>query len=137
MNTDPILAMTSCIIWTGARTAPDGYGQLTIRGKSWTAHRRAYFNKYGPIPDGLLVCHRCNNKLCVNVDHLYLGTNQQNIQDAARDGLLRNQNTNKTECSKCGGPYSVNAHGRYCKECKKVSNRKTAAKRRSAAKEAT
>ena len=129
MNTDSILPMTPCVVWTGARTEKGaGYGLRTVGGKRWVAHRYAYFQKHGLIPDGLLVCHRCNNKPCVNTDHLYLATNQQNILDAFRDGLIVTNNNKKKVCSKCGGPYSLNALGkRICKPCRNASTRKSKA----------
>ena len=78
--------MTDCIPakWITSR----GYGSAYHNGKTVRAHRLAWEKANGPIPDGLLVCHRCNNKGCVNPDHLYLGTIQVNNRDAKDDGLL-------------------------------------------------
>ena len=66
-----------------------GYGEVILDGKSMTAHRAVWLLTKGPIPEGMLVCHRCNNKLCINPDHLYLGTIAQNTIDAGKDGLLK------------------------------------------------
>lgn len=130
--------MTDCIIFTGCRSmsrGKPGYGHVYANGKKWVAHRYEWFKNHGEIPKGLFVCHRCNNKGCINVDHLYLATNQQNILDAARDGLIRNQNTGKTQCLKCGGEYVryKTQPRRYCPNCKKASNRKTKRLRKLAA----
>lgn len=55
--------------------------------KTVSAHRFSWELHFGPVPAGLIVCHRCNNKLCVRPDHLYLATQKINIGDAIRDGL--------------------------------------------------
>ena len=52
------------------------------------AHRASYMVHRGAIPDGLIVCHRCDVKLCVNPDHLFLGTYMDNTQDAMSKGLI-------------------------------------------------
>lgn len=56
--------------------------------KTVSGHRFAWELFIGPIPEGMQVCHKCNNKHCVNPEHLYLGTAKQNINDAIRDGLI-------------------------------------------------
>jgi hypothetical protein len=126
--------MSPCIIYPRYRlNGGTGYGQLTAKGVRWLAHRYHYVRANGPIPEGMFVCHRCNNKGCINPEHLYAATHQQNIIDASRDGLLRNQNTGKTCCSNCAGAYSFDARGhRFCKECKKASNRITKKRRKAA-----
>ena len=63
-----------------------GYGH-TNKGY---AHRLAYERYVGPIPKGLLVCHKCDTIICINPDHLFLGTQKDNMADAARKGRLRN-----------------------------------------------
>jgi len=59
---------------------------LAINGSPVRAHRAAYELAHGPIKDGMLVCHRCDNPKCVNVDHLFLGTNDDNMKDCKRKG---------------------------------------------------
>lgn len=77
-----------CLEWRGARVG-DGYGQLRWDGKRVLAHRLAWQNKNGQIPDGLNVLHRCDNPPCVNPAHLFLGTHQENMRD--RDAKGRNK----------------------------------------------
>ena len=76
-----------CWVWTAART-PKGYGCFRFGNRGGArAHRVSYELFVGPIPEGLQVNHHCDNPSCVNPDHLYVGTQKQNRQDA----VLRNR----------------------------------------------
>jgi hypothetical protein len=78
-----------CWNWKGP-VASHGYGRFT-RGKQWeeTSHRIAYALSHGPIPKGLVVRHRCDNRLCCNPAHLELGSQARNIQDMFQRGGTR------------------------------------------------
>lgn len=86
---------TKCWEWTGQRQGR-GYGFFfpdgTAKGRKvhggTTAHRMAWRLQRGEIPRGLLVCHKCDNKLCVRPAHLFLGTHQDNLFDMFRKGGL-------------------------------------------------
>jgi hypothetical protein len=73
----------SCWNWKGA-TARGGYGNASLKGRPKAAHRLAWIITYGDIPDGLCVCHHCDNHLCVRPDHLFLGTFSDNTKDMFR-----------------------------------------------------
>jgi len=80
-------AATGCIEWTATARANGGYGILCVgRRGHIRAHRAAWALSNGAIPDGLYVCHRCDNPLCCNVDHLFLGTPKQNMHDKESKG---------------------------------------------------
>lgn len=84
---------TGCWIWT-ASIAGKGYGQLKIPGarRQVYAHRLAWELAYGPIPEGFLVCHRCDTPRCVNPAHLFLGSHADNLQDmASKDRHLKGE----------------------------------------------
>lgn len=80
-----VRGMDECWTWV-ANTTPTGYGMFWFKGKMRRAHRVAWILTNGPIPDGLCVCHRCDNPGCMNPQHLFLATQEGNIQDRVQKG---------------------------------------------------
>lgn len=82
---------SGCWLWLG-HIGKTGYGQIKMRStdtRSNGAHRASYELFCGEIGAGALVCHRCDNRSCVNPDHLFLGSYKDNFEDAKKKGRLR------------------------------------------------
>lgn len=120
-----------CWLWTGART-PLGYGMFTVSVDSRVfAHRLAYELFVGPIPDGLVIDHLCENPSCVNPAHLEPVTQGVNVIRSPVSASGRN--IRKTVCPK-GHPYDrVNVDGsRRCSICTRASEQRRNARRKAA-----
>lgn len=71
---------SGCLVWTGHLTKK-GYGHIRCLGPMRYVHRVIWEEANGPVPDGMSVLHKCDNRACRELDHLFLGTNDDNIAD--------------------------------------------------------
>jgi len=83
-----LIPFSTCHFWTGALDR-SGYGQIYKDGKTEYAHRIAYELYIGPIANDLQVLHKCDNPICVRIEHLFLGTHQDNMDDKMKKGRHR------------------------------------------------
>ena len=116
-----------CWLWQGAQNRK-GYGQFRCQGTLHIASRFVWELTYGGIPEGQQVLHKCDNPPCVNPEHLFLGTNQENVDD--KMAKKRHWTFAKTAC-KNGHPYVEGSfyvkpgkNGRACLVCSRESCRK-------------
>ena len=112
-----------CMEWIGSRN-PEGYGHFTINRKSTVASRTAWILTHGPIPHGLIVCHRCDNPPCCNTAHMFLGTHRDNALDRKVKGRTRNSGMGATHCKRghefAGENLFVAKSGkRKCRACQR------------------
>jgi len=86
---------SGCWLWNGA-VLKGGYGLSNDGDKCVLAHRLSYKSFVGDIPDGLVVAHKCDNRICVNPDHLWLATHKENSSDMVKKG----RSASKERCGK-------------------------------------
>lgn len=83
-----LIPFHSCWEWVGNRKL-SGYGRIDFQKKSYLAHRLSWEIHRGEVPRGMFVCHKCDNPSCVNPDHLFIGSHQENMDDMRRKGRCR------------------------------------------------
>lgn len=119
-----------CWNWKGSTRSEDGvpYGRFWVGGKHMSAHRYSWMMQYGDFPSGgdirgMCVCHTCDNPLCVNPAHLFIGTHTANMQDKISKG--RCGQAAKTHCPKGHeytkeNTYVTRRGGRQCRTCTRL-----------------
>ena len=85
--------MKPCKLWTRSKTG-GGYGLTWVDGKYVYIHRKTYEDAHGKLPRGIKVCHKCDQPACYELDHLFAGTQRDNLQDAAAKGRTRHGSRN-------------------------------------------
>lgn len=101
-NKVEITDLLNCWRWT-ACTNQNGYGRINVNRKMLLAHRVSYELYYGPIPKGKLVCHHCDVPSCVRPDHLFIGTQQDNMNDMLakkRDTTVKGEKHGRSKITK-------------------------------------
>ena len=80
--------VSGCVLWTGTAT-PCGYGRMSMNRRRLLTHRAVFELHNGPIPTGMCICHKCDTPACCNIDHLFMGTMQDNMDDRGAKGRNR------------------------------------------------
>lgn len=120
-----VVSDSGCWLWTGCVNGT-GYGTICVHGKRTLAHRFSFEMHRWVIPEGKSILHTCDVRRCVNPEHLFLGTQKENLLDAQKKGRFYKQ---PEDTCKHGHPateenvYYSNGH-RYCLLCKRESRRR-------------
>jgi len=123
----------TCWFWTASRNNKSkwNYGAFQVNGINTVAHRVAWMIFKGRIPKGLLVCHKCDKGICVNPEHLFIGTPKQNMQDCiAKNRFNAGGNGWKKYCKrghllhgKGSDTYLFRGKDRNCRPCNRIRDK--------------
>lgn len=118
----------NCWNWQASKNE-NGYGYVRAYGKTCYAHRIAYTLIYGPIPEGFVVCHKCDNPSCVNPGHFFLGTSKENTEDMMTKGRYGRHKVLNTHCKQGHefteeNTYMAKPNVRQCRICMRNSAKK-------------
>jgi len=113
------LSPSGCWEWIAASRG-NGYGCFKLNGKSIDAHRVSFMLFKGDIPKNTLVCHTCDNKKCVNPEHLFLGTYKDNFNDAVKKGRIKLNKKPFSHNPVIHPSSTTYRNGCRCNECKKI-----------------
>lgn len=118
---------SGCMEWTASKY-PDGYGMVNVGGTPRRAHRVSLVMEGFNLLDTDCVCHKCDNPVCVNPQHLFIGSKKDNSQDMLKKDRHYSHGKTKTHC-KNGHEFTDEntqlfngGKFRYCKECKRVKS---------------
>lgn len=124
-----VVDANGCLLWQGF-CHKWGYGMTSYRGKGARVHRGMWIARKGPVPPKMDVCHTCDVRHCCNLDHLWLGTRVQNLQDMANKGRgLCGKKAAQTHCIRnhpLSGDniyYTNNGRRRHCRACDRYYQR--------------
>ncbi len=119
----------SCWLWKGALNSR-GYGSFGAGGKVVSAHRYSYEMHIGEIPTGMVICHSCDVRNCVNPEHLWAGSTAENNRDMFKKDRNGSSSRPKTHCKRGHEMTEENVYSRkmgdgkterVCRECKRQS----------------
>lgn len=96
-----IRGLNDCWLWIGNQNGT-GYGLFFYHGKYITAHQMSWIIHRGPIDIDKEICHKCNNRLCVNPKHLYMATHAENMKEQMIRYLKIKSSDGILQCNKCG-----------------------------------
>lgn len=132
-------APNECWEWKGSFQTT-GYGNIEVKGKRFLPHRISYVIHNEDIKEGMFICHRCDNRKCVNPNHLFQGSHHDNMQDCYNKGRAAFQSTDPNkwdigslrrdlEYCKRGHLFDeantgIQTKGRYCKICERDRKRR-------------
>lgn len=130
---EKVVKTDTCWKWIAGSRGKTGYGAFKINGKVIDAHRISYELHNGLIPDGMHVCHTCDNRKCVNPNHLFLGSPKDNWRDGFYKGRIKLLGGIDPEKFKKHPSLGAYKRGCRCEDCRRINNesiRKYRAKRK-------